>query len=376
MSTITIDWLARKKNDLAIETLDMSYGEILSLIRNEELVIEPDYQRLFRWDFTQQSRFIESVMLRIPIPQIFTVERSDGVLELTDGLQRISTMIHFFGRDELDNNEKDKEIYRNYFPAGDLLTLSGCEVLKELNEKTVKDFSVRDRLTIKRSSIRMVIVKRQSDDYFRYELFKRLNTGGTPLSAQEIRNCSSRMIGEDGSKFYNFLIQCAKNKHFQECTDSLSDKARGMKEDEELVLRFFALKNARDDFKGSVRDWLDQFMEDTILEKHFDYEQEGRIYGDLFERISTVLGQYAFVKHRDDKPIGGLAPAFFEAVTMGLYENVNNMPDVTDEELKNAIIAAIQSQEFKDNTGPGANTRNKLCNRINIVRDAVRSLKK
>ncbi|MDR2117534.1 MAG: DUF262 domain-containing protein, partial [Planctomycetaceae bacterium] len=85
-STITLNDLDKKRQDISFEGLDMSYGEIISLVRNKELVISPDYQRMFRWTPTQQSTFIESILLRIPIPQIFIIERADGIWELTDGL--------------------------------------------------------------------------------------------------------------------------------------------------------------------------------------------------------------------------------------------------------------------------------------------------
>jgi len=77
------------------EAVDFTFGEIINLHKDKEIVIQPDYQRLFRWSDEQRSRLIESILLELPIPQIFFIENNSGVLELIDGLQRISSVIRF-----------------------------------------------------------------------------------------------------------------------------------------------------------------------------------------------------------------------------------------------------------------------------------------
>src|SRR6266566_2804067 len=115
-------------------------------------------------------------------------------------------------------------------------------------------------------------------------MFKRLNTGGSFLSPQEIRNCTARMLGDSGVDFYKFLQDCAPLPVFQACTEPLSQSDRDQKGDEELVLRFFAVKNAQNLFAGSVRDWLDDYMESVLLAKiPFDYQVESDIFQRLFD---------------------------------------------------------------------------------------------
>jgi uncharacterized protein with ParB-like and HNH nuclease domain len=384
-TTITLDDLDKKRQDLSFEGLDMSYGEIISLVRNKELVISPEYQRMFRWTSVQQSLFIESILLRIPIPQIFIIERTDGVWELTDGLQRISTILHFFGPEELG-----EEVYRKVFndfeefidsnnqeQSCSTLRLEGCKLIKELNNQTIKEMTVRDRLIIKRSSIRVVVVKRQSDEYFRYELFNRLNTGGSPLSPQEIRNCSARMIGEKGIKFYDFLIECTKNPDFIECIATLSDNVREQKGAEELVLRFFALKNAQELFKKSIREWLDEYMDQVLFQNSdFDYHEQKSSFEQVFRCIKRIMGENAFVKYRSNNPFGGLAPAYFEAVSKAFLNNIGNINDnrKTDERIKQTVINVFESPEFKENTGTGSNTQTKLNNRISMIDRAIQNV--
>ena len=125
-------------------------------------------------------------------------------------------------------------------------------------------------------------------------MFKRLNTGGSNLEPQEIRNCSARMIGDEGVRFYSFLVKLTEDTNFQACAEYLPQADKEKKGAEELVLRFFATKNARDFFRGSVRDWLDNYMEQVLLEKHaFDYAEEEAIFHKVFELANTKLGAIA-----------------------------------------------------------------------------------
>jgi hypothetical protein len=80
------------------DAYQMSIGEIVSMYENREIVIDPDFQRLFRWDIGQKSRLIESLLLGIPLPSIFVFERGDSSWELIDGLQRVSTVLEFMGK--------------------------------------------------------------------------------------------------------------------------------------------------------------------------------------------------------------------------------------------------------------------------------------
>jgi hypothetical protein len=134
------------------------------------------------------------------------------------------------------------------------LILEGCTLISMLNGLGFKDLPLSLRLSIKRSPIRTVVIKKQSRGFLRYEMFKRLNTGGSNLEPQEIRNCSARMLGDEGVHFYSFLVKQSNNEDFAACADYLPQPEKEKKGTEELVLRFFATKNASDLFRGSVRD--------------------------------------------------------------------------------------------------------------------------
>ena len=174
------------RKEIIADGYDMSVGEIMNLYRDHELVINPAYQRLFRWDETRKSRFIESLLLGIPVPPIFVFQDENGVWELIDGLQRLSTIFQFSGLLGLETP----------------LVLSGTKFLPSLKGKRWERTSAEIddgigqtlQLQIKRSKLRIEILKKESDPLAKFELFQRLNTGGESLTEQEVRNCVAVMV--------------------------------------------------------------------------------------------------------------------------------------------------------------------------------------
>ena len=347
--------------EVRLDSLDLSFGEIMSLYQNKEFVISPDFQRYFRWSLEQRSRLIESIVLELPIPQIFVVENQDGTLELIDGLQRISSVVHFVQPDLL---------------GLDTLHLDGCDLIPALNGSAFDDLPLALRLRIKRSSVRAVVIKRQSTSLLRYAMFKRLNTGGSELEEQEIRNCTARMVGAKGVAFYDFLRTCADDEAFQVCTSTLSDSSREKRGDEELVLRFFALKEGFELFKGSVRDWLDRFMEDVIFEKRpFDIANQTADFSRLFAFLKEAVGEGAFVRYRGGSAIGGLAPAYFEAVSLGVWQVLDSLENIPADTVRNKLVATLEHETFRANVGSGSNSLQKFNGRIDFIRESLQELK-
>lgn len=340
-----------ESSEIRTEAVDFSFGELLNLHRDEEIVIRPEYQRLFRWSREQRSRLIESILLRLPIPPIFLVEDENGVLELIDGLQRTSSVLQFLDHDAIGEPE---------------LILDGCDILKEINGMKFDDFSTSIRLRLKRTPIRAIIIKRSGDDYVKYEMFKRLNTGGALLSAQEIRNCSSRMIS-GGADFYSKLQELANSPSFQKAVGRLPEPDIEKRADEELTLRFFAVRHYRAGFKGNVKEWLDDFMEEILFARN-NIEIDAEEFTSFFDFIAANFADAAFSRYRDGEATGRLAPAYFEAVVGGLGEKFIELHSYSPDQLKERLIRAFADQRFIDSTGPGANSKEKMEIRIDVVR--------
>lgn len=343
-----------ESKEIRTEAVDFSFGELLNLHRDGEIVIQPEYQRLFRWSNEQRSRLIESILLRLPIPPIFLIEDENGVLELIDGLQRTSSVLQFLDHKAIEQDE---------------LFLEGCDILEEINGMKFEDFSTSIRLGLKRTPIRAVIIKKSGDDYVKYEMFKRLNTGGELLSAQEIRNCSSRMIS-GGAEFYAKLQRLALLDTFKLATSRIPEPDIEQRANEELVLRYFAVRSYRDNFKGSVRAWLDHFMEEVLFSRT-DAMNDTKEFEDLFVFISENFGDAAFSRSRDSEAFGRLAPAYFEAVVGALAGNLHLVSGKSSANLKAGLSAIFETSAFKAASGPGANSRGKMETRIDLVREAL-----
>ncbi len=298
-------------------------------------------------------------MLELPIPSIFVIERENGVLELIDGLQRTSSLIQFVNSTAL---------------GLDPLVLDGCDLIEELNGKTFEALPLSIKLRLKRTGIRTVIIKRQSSQFLRYEMFKRLNTGGSKLSEQDVRNVNARMIGDHGIKFYDFLINCANHAPYKATIDLLPSSAVEARADEELILRYFAAKNYRGSFKGNISDWLDGYMDAVLLEKvDFNFIEEFEVFNRLFTCLSNKFGAHAFVKYRNGSPIGGVAPAYYEAVTMGCLANLEQIELMAPAAARDILARAVESEDFRSATGPGANSIPKLEKRILTITNAFRT---
>jgi hypothetical protein len=206
--TQLIDSIAATVRQASTQALDISFNELLDMYETEELNIRPDYQRLFRWSEGKQSRFIESLILGMPVPPIFVIEESDGRYQLIDGLQRISSYLHLRGK--LNAPHLDPPV-----TPGEMLVLSDCDIVRDLNGLTYDDFPTSLQIRVKRAFIRVEVVRKETDPHFKYHMFKRLNTGGELLSDQEVRNCTIRLLD---SRFPDFIIRMSNNDAFRECT--------------------------------------------------------------------------------------------------------------------------------------------------------------
>jgi len=240
------------RNELKTDRLDMSFGEIINIYEEGDLIIRPEYQRAFRWSSEQKTRFIESILLGIPIPPIFVAEDNSGKWELVDGLQRVSTILSFFGKLKIEDISKAKKL--NFF-ALDSTELLG-NIIKDI---TSNDLTPKLRNTIKRAVCRVEILRWDSQIDMRYELFNRLNTGASPLTAQELRNCI--YIGE----FNKFLQKLAKYENFKKIIKPTEYQLERMFL-EELVLRYFAVIK---EYKNwylikDIKHYLDDFMKDVV----------------------------------------------------------------------------------------------------------------
>jgi uncharacterized protein with ParB-like and HNH nuclease domain len=325
-----------KSKEIHTENLSMSIGEIISMYSDGDLDIHPEFQRFYRWSDNQKSKLIESILLNIPIPSIFVAQRADGIWDVVDGLQRLSTVLEFIG--VLKDNDDQ------LIPP---LQLTKTNLLPALEEKKwdtdePNSFTEAQQRYFKRSRLNFVIIQKESDSSSKYELFQRLNTGGSSLTPQEVRNCLLIMSNE---KYFEKLKELSENQHFQE-TINISDKNIDEQYDKELISRFLVLKDADPSELSSVTD-LGVYLDDEIV-KYFDanfesWEQTKELFERTFKLINENVGDDAFKRFNIDKGIfyGGFIVSAFEMVALGVAKNIDTWEGEGDK-LKDKIIECWQ----------------------------------
>lgn len=338
-------------------SFDFSFNELADMYSSGELTIDPDFQRVFRWTEGARSRFIESLLLELPIPPIFMLETADREYELIDGLQRISSFLHFRGE----------------LPGKEPLILSECDIVTELNGCSYVDLPRALQVKLKRSYVRAEILRKESDHRLRYYMFKRLNTGGETLSHQEVRNATIRLLSND---FNQFIIDLSRDENFCHCIQTISQGAKDRKFDQELVLRFFAFKNAVAGYRHDIADFLTGYMEavsDPANHHPFDFDSERKVFRKTFRiirRIGDILGYGPKVLgtvNSSGVPRRQFSVFHFEGISLGLQRVIDRI-DESDEAQMAKIAEVVRTgkgdREFLRATGGGKNDRISLTTRI------------
>lgn len=329
-----------------------SIGEWISLYEKNEIYISPAFQRFFRWIPEQKSRLIESILLGIPIPPIFVAQREDNIWEVIDGLQRLSTIYEFVGI--LKN--KGGEVQQP-------LRLTGTKYLPSLegilweSEDPSKCLSMEQRVQIKRSKIGVSILLTANEGRGKYELFQRLNTGGTALSDQEVRNAIMVMLDE---KFFDVVAKMAEFEPFLECV-SLSDNSLKERYDMDLVTRFIVLRNSTEKDLSNIGD-LNIFLNDRIVDiiesGSFDLDNEVRVFQHTFSSLYEEVGSDCMKRYSEKKGKfeGGFVISAFETVALGLSHNIEKIAQFKGS-VRKMIIDLWSNYKITGSAGMRASTR-------------------
>ncbi len=312
----------------------MSIGELTNLYRNGELLIRPEFQRFFRWSNLQKSRLIESILLGIPLPSIFVAQTDDGVWELVDGLQRVSTILQLQG-----------ELKGQHGITADDLILSGTKYLPALEGKIwedqdkTKSFTQAQRLDVKRSKIDVKIIKRESSHQAKFDLFQRLNSYGSQANAQEMR---SALLVAVSPETFSWIENLSRDKNFRECVP-LSERLIEERYDLELVTRFIVLHDIKPaDLKlATLRD-LPTLLDEKSIEIANGAAKNrirmGRIFEKTFEHIAAHGSELVFRRWDAGKNEfkGSFLNTAYEIFALGVGYNISVGNRVRDNLLKEA----------------------------------------
>ena len=263
--------LDEQRRKVDVDHFDVTVRELVRMAAEGELERAPAYQRKFRWTDGDESRLIESLFLGLPVPSLFVAANANGTWEVVDGLQRLSSLIHFVA---------DPVVLLSTVSKTEPLRLCELKKVPDLNGLTYGDLPGPLRLAFNKRALRVTALSDKSDLHARFDLFERLNTGGIALTPQEVRACIFR------GPFNDLLRDLAEEETFRR----LVKLQKVRQEDgtrEEIVLKFFAYLHARDQFKGAVTEFLNNYMEQAS--NSFDSESGKQLFRNVVQHLHTGL---------------------------------------------------------------------------------------
>ncbi|GEQ61141.1 hypothetical protein VL4N_03650 [Vagococcus lutrae] len=314
---------------------DLSFRELTNMYDEDELQ-KPELQRYYVWDKREASRFIESILLGLPVPSIFLARTVDEDYLIVDGYQRIMTVYDYIN----GVFTKDKSIFKLTNNVND-----------RWKGKTFNQLDSADQKRIKRTTIHAIIFeqrKPEHDDTSMYQIFERINTGGRSLSPQEIRNCVYH------NDFNQLLFELNQEKEWRKLygMDTVDPRMKDM----EFILRFLML--SKKDFKESnsisLKKELNLFM---------DMDQNGLNSSDLiqlknnFKEVTNLLSETdeaAFQNlNMDKQPLGRFHPTIFDSIAIATLKAINNKKEIKwvgnqsrFRELKSELLDNQKYEEF------------------------------
>jgi len=313
---------------------------ITGIETDESEIFIPDYQREFIWTAKQQSRFIESIMIHLPVPYIFMADVAEGPrtgnLEIIDGSQRIRTL-----RDFLNNK----------------LTLEGLTKLSLANGFRFSDFSKPRQTRFKRQTIRVIELTEKADEDARREMFDRLNSGGSKLEPMEVRRGTL-----DGPFLKQVIEPCAESALFA-IICPLSQGSLKRKESYEFVLRFFAYTDNYQGFTKEVGSFLSAYLQEQNKVENTDKFKSQQIE---FNQILNFVKSHFPNGFRRTAKHTSVPRIRFEAISVGVALALRINPELSPID----VTHWLESNEFMKLTRSDAsNSKPKVVNRIHFVRD-------
>lgn len=335
MADLLVNQLNEQKRKVAFDTYDITVQQLISMVYNDQIDIAPEYQRQYRWDIQRQSQFIESLFLGIPIPSLFMATNKDGTWELVDGVQRLSTLIHFAG----DINARKK------LNLSTALTLNNLEKLDYFNGYRFDRLPSSVQLQFNLRPIKVTTLNDKSDKVVRFDLFERLNTGGVVLSNQEIRACVFR------GKFNDLLEELAQDPDFTTVV-KLSKREEQDRTREEYVLRFFAFYHRYKDFEHSVIEFLNSYMEEQ--QKSVKYPEFRNLFRKTFSQLAQLFPN-GLVRKQNNTPVN-----LYEGVAVGAALALKRVPRLR----RSGLDTWLNSKELTKFTTAATNTPTQVSGRI------------
>ncbi len=337
------------KTDIDIQEKPMSIYQFMRLYDQQRLIIDPEYQRNLVWKPEQKSRFIESIILSFPLPPFYVNQRVDSRYIIVDGLQRTTTLHQFV------NGE---------------IALTGLKTLNNLNGNFFKDLPDAYQAKIEDKNILLYVIKPSVPIEVVYELFDRINTGGTPLNRQEVRNCIFQ------GKSTKLLKELSEEPYFRKSIDNGVSPKR-MK-DRELILRYLAFKilDYKTLYQGDMSDFLEQAMRKINL---MDDSEINNLKID-FERVMKLtysfynFDNFRFMQYDADgepKYRASINSAMFESICYFFSNQTDEFLKVNEDDVYRNFWELLENNQYKDAVRISTGNKARVFTRFRLAEEIL-----
>jgi len=339
---------------IRIVTKPFPLRQLLEMIDGGEVDLAPDFQRLDGWSGVQRSLLVESVLVGIPLPAFYFHQAPTGTLHVVDGVQRLTTLHRFVKGQE---------------------TLGELGYLKDLAGKTFDGLDTALRRRFQQTQLSVHVLEPQTPDEVKFDIFRRINTGGGPLSAQEIRHC----VGGSGSRA--LLKRLTLLPSFAEATGGAFRSERRMT-DREVALRFCAFRLAFDEYRNFTS--LDEFLLDFTRRLDGVHPQKPALSDAEVEQLvadfdrsmrsaSTVFGAAAFRRYtRAAAQPGPLNRALFESWAVVLADHEPDVLAPRASAIAEAARALMEDAAYSDALGVRTGDPLRVALRFTRAREIVK----
>ncbi len=312
--------------------------ELLAKKMKEGEFVIPDYQRDDTWEDARKSRFIESLLMGLPIPFLFFWEVPEtGKLEIVDGSQRLRTIQQF---------------------VEGALTLGPLKDLDRLEGMRFTDLPESRQRKINNRSIRGIVLHEHADEHVRFDLFDRINTGSKVANSAEVRR------GAYTGPFLELVVELANDELFKELAPvpKMSVKQR---EREELVTRFLAYTDGLEGYHDRVSKFLDNYAR-TMNERFRSDNSLASEYQERFKKTMEFVKKAFPNGFRKGVSNRTTPRTRFESIALGSYFALQKKPSIADE--TPSVSDWIDGEEFKKITSSGgSNVKSTIVSRVNYV---------
>jgi len=340
---------------IRVSTKFLTIGQLIDRMEDKALVLSPDFQRNFVWKPGAQSRLIESMFIRFPLPAFYIDATDDDQWLVVDGLQRLTSVKRFV----LDKT----------------LALTELEFLgKQYNGKTYDELHASLKRRINETLVTVYLIEKGTPPEVKFNIFKRINTGGLPLSPQEIRHAINQ------GAVTQFLVRLADSKEFKKATDNGVHGAR--MEDREMVLRFLAFSITP--YTAYSTPDFDRFLSNKMAElnKILVFESEQRLWEQRFKRAMNaaynIFGSDAFRKRYGAKAKRSfVSKALFETWSVNLSKLTDKQLELLTErreQVQSEFINLMNTREFDGAVSQGTGGISKVRMRFERIEKVIQEV--